>query len=216
MQQINKKQKTIIVVIVIIVIISICYYVYAKEEFNIEENDLETFENNNNNNQLEKQESETEKLEKIIVHIAGAVNKEGVIELEENSRISDAIEKAGGFREDADTANINLAYKIEDGMKIYIPIKGEEKIQEKTEEEKSVSSTQDKSTKNEENKTQIININTAKQEELETLPGIGSATAQKIIAYRKENGKFKTKEEIKNVSGIGEAKYNNIKEQIRI
>ena len=131
--------------------------------------------------------------------------QEGVYELDENSRISDAIEKAGGTKENADLSQINLAYKIEDGMRIYIPKKGElvqdkEKIEDKTQEVVTGKSTDITNTTsvntnlstNKKIKTDIekINLNKATQTELETLPGIGPSTAEKIIEYRKETLKI--------------------------
>ena len=135
--------------------------------------------------------------------------------------------KLGGINENADISNINLAYKLEDGMKIYIPT-----IQEKeknTSNNTNITDTQDlttqyvtassglidSSTKNSEtNQTTKVNINTATQSQLETLPGIGPSTASKIINYRKEKGNFKKIEDVKNVSGIGDSKFEKIKELI--
>ena len=128
--------------------------------------------------------------------------------LDEGSRIVDAIDAAGGLTENADITKINLVYVLEDGMKINIPNKTEEN-QEETE-------TQIQNDYGKENKGNKVNINTAKQTELETLPGIGPSLALKIINYRKENGNFKNKEDIKNVNGIGDSKYENIKEFIEI
>ena len=127
--------------------------------------------------------------------------------MQEGDRISSAIEKAGGTTEEADMSKINLAYELEDGMKIYIPKKGE--IQEneesdntqeyltssnQTEQENYLDSKESKST------TSKVNINKASQNELESLPGIGPSTASKIIKYREENKKFNSIEDIKKVS----------------
>lgn len=124
--------------------------------------------------------------------------------------------------------DINLAYKLEDGMKIYIPTKQEKENLEnsnKAQEDKTesyVTTSSGVSSKSEEieNKTSTqdvkVNINTATQAQLETLPGIGPSTAMKIITYRNENGKFTKIEEIKEVSGIGEAKLEKIKEFITV
>ena len=154
------------------------------------------------------------------MHVSGAVNKENVYELKENSRISDAIEKAGGLREDAYIDDINLAFKLEDGMKVHIPTK-----QEKEEELNSLYVISSSGLENQENTKgkgesiqsnvkNKVNINTATQAELETLPGIGSSTASKIIQYRNEKGRFNKIDEIKEVSGIGEAKFEKIKNYI--
>lgn len=220
MNKLNTNQKKLIF-IVILIIVAILIYIIIQQNNEFEENTVEnelipyseenkvaenTTENNTNENQ-------------IIIHITGAVNKEGVYTLKENSRISDAIDLAGGLREDADTSKINLAYHLEDGMKINIP-----SINDKNENENSYITSEmgiennDKanSDENEEVSNKKVNINTATKEELDTLPGIGESTAQKIINYRKENGKFSSIEEIKEVSGIGESKFENIKELICI
>ena len=216
MKYINKKTKILLIILISIIAIAVGYYTYKNEKESqnfIEEQNLEIEEN--------KQEESSKETEKIIVHVSGAVQNEGVIELEENSRIADAIEKAGGFREDAYTKDVNLAYKLEDGMKIYIPTM-EEKENEKTnvivesniETENNNSSYSNAS--DGKNTNSKVNINTASKEELDTLPGIGPSTAEKIINYRKENGKFKSIEGIKDVSGIGDSKYENIKDMIEI
>ena len=158
-----------------------------------------------------------EKTGKIMVHITGAVKREGVVTLEENSRVTDAVEAAGGLTEDADMSKVNLAYVLEDGVKIRIPSKNEQEkineIEELTEDEQFVENNNESKTKSENN---IVNINKATQTELETLPGIGPSIALKIISYREENGKFSSVEDLKNVNGIGENKYENIKNLISV
>ena len=184
----------------------------------------------NNENIKNKETNKTNK-NKIVIYIIGEIKKEGVYELEEDSRISDAIEKAGGVKESADLSQINLAYKIEDGLRIYIPKRGElvqnkEKIEDKTQEvvtgkstditNSTSSNTMLSTNKNSKTNIEKINLNKATQTELETLPGIGPSTAEKIIAYRKENGNIKNIEDIMNVNGIGESKYNKIKDLISV
>ena len=236
MIKINKKTLIIIITIIATALI-IAYMLFTKSNdetiTNLEE--IETKENDTQNNQKETNEN------KIIIHITGAIKKEGIYELKENSRIADAIEAAEGLTENANIQDINLAYVLEDGEKIHIQTKEEtkqsnsEEIEKKTDKttvyvtkntggtEKSASNTENTNnsgnTKNNNsttNKNEKININTATQAELETLPGIGPSTALKIINYRKENGKYKTIEDIKKVSGIGDSKYNKIKELIKI
>lgn len=209
MYNLKQKQKIILGIIIAIIIGCICYYVYAREE----ESTTENLENN-----LEIQEETTKEEysdETILVHVSGAVKKEGVIELKINSRISDAIEKAEGIREDACIEDINLAYKLEDGMKIHIPTK-QEKEEKKEEEYVTTLSGIHTNQEETEKKDTKVNINTATQTQLETLPGIGPSTAMKILDYRKEKGKFTKIEEIKEVGGIGEAKFNKIKDLITI
>lgn len=159
-------------------------------------------------------ESEDESLqdeEAIIVHVIGAVKNEGIVKVKENARINDVIEAAGGLTEDADLNNVNLAYVVEDGQKIYIPSISDNIDKENMENMVSQGAGVGITGEVSESESGLININTAGQEKLQELPGIGSSTALKIVTYRSENGKFKDIEDIKNVSGIGEAKYEQIK-----
>lgn len=226
MYELNKKQKIVILTLGVIIVIAFLYYIYTKYDDTVIS--TEEFEKENVIGNLEETEEVTKEEDtKIIVHVSGAVNKEGIVELEENSRISDAIDKAEGLKENADTKNINLAFKLEDGMKIYIPTIGESIAENEVNEnnnmidENSKYVTSESGVAQEENngqteekKSEKVNINKATQTELEGLPGIGPATAIKIINYRNENGKFKNIEDIKEVSGIGDAKYENIKDLI--
>ena len=172
------------------------------------------YQNNNNNEEITIQnvlttEDESEKIENetIKVYVTGEVKNQGVIELEQGSRIVDAIEKAGGQTEEANLKNVNLAYELEDGQKIYIPNKSEENTNEITDD--GVTGIDSK-----ENDT--ININKADEKELQELNGIGESLASSIIKYREDNGKFKNIEDLKNVPGIGESKFSNIKEKIKV
>ena len=210
MNHFNKKQKIIAIILITIIGIGIYCYTDAIENTNEEEieNVLEVAQTNTTKETEEKN---------IFVHIAGCVQKEGMLELSSNSRIADAIEKAGGITQEENKSDINLAYLLEDGMKIYIPNQNErQENNEKTKNTPKEENTPSMQIQDTNTKQDVININTATQEELDTLPGIGPATATKIIEYRKEKGKFKQKEEIKEVSGIGEAKYEKIKEYISI
>ena len=203
MQKINRKT---IIIILIIMAITLIYYIYSTKE----NEEIESFEQTN---EIIQNDTEMEEIkEKIKIHIAGAVNKEGLYELEEEQRIADAIEIAGGLKNDADLSDINLASKLEDGMKIYIPT-----VNETTNENINTENTYATQNSNTQEKaTDKININTASESELDTLPGIGPSTALKIIKYREETGKFKSIEDIKEVSGIGESKYEQIKDLIKI
>ena len=217
----NKKNKILLIVIVAIVAIISYYFIFDRKEewLNNQEQNLEIKEEIKTNDQIENNsnEQQLEKNENIIVHVSGAVNKEGIVELKNNSRIIDAIDKAGGLKDEADITNINLAYIIEDGMKIHIPSK-EEKESTIIVESNIDSGTVEQSNeiKSNNNKKLKININTATKTDLENLPGIGESTALKIIEYRKEKGKFKLIEDIKQVNGIGENKFNKIKELITV
>ena len=151
--------------------------------------------------------------EQIIVHITGAVKVPGIIKLKQGSRIEDAVEQAGGLTEDADISNVNLAYVLEDGVKITIPSNLNIEEQEIITDESGENIIDTEFYKENTIKGKI-NINKAKEDELLTLPGIGIELASRIISYREQNGKFSNIEEIKKVSGIGDSKYEKIKDLI--
>ena len=186
----------IIAIIGIIKIVDIYYQKNSKDQISISnfiENEKED-ENNNTN---------------IKVYITGEVKNQGVIELEEGARIADAIEKAGGKTEQANLKNVNLAYQLEDGQKIYIPNIND--IETEVIDDGASGIVGDTTAAQE-----IININKADENELQSLNGIGESLASSIVEYRKENGKFETIEDLKNVPGIGESKFENIKAYIKV
>lgn len=155
-----------------------------------------------------------EETEKIAIHVTGEVKKEGLIYLPLGSRVADAIKEAGGETKNADLSQINLAYQLQDGQKLYIPNKNEiisEYIISATGNTESEGSSSNNLKG--ENK---VNINTATQSELDQLPGIGPSIAQRIIDYREENGNFQKIEDVQNVKGIGDAKYEEIKDKITV
>lgn len=141
---------------------------------------------------------------KVVVHIGGAVKSPGLYYLPSDSRVADAIQAAGGPTSDADLDAINLASKVVDGSKVLVPSKVRELNDSITEE----------TFKTESSNTKKININTASAKELEELPGIGPALASRIVSYRETNGPFKSIEELKKVSGIGEKRFEAIKDLI--
>ena len=146
----------------------------------------------------------------VIVHITGAVPRPGIYALPEGSRVQDAIAAAGGFLAEAERTNINLAAFLIDGEKIDIPFaEGGSPVLPTPVGTNPVLPGSGTS-------TELVNINTASSQELETLPGIGPTTAQKIIEYREQNGEFVSIEEIINVSGIGPGLYERIKDLITV
>ena len=222
MRDLDKKQKIVVIAILVIIAGAILYYVYGNDEEQYK-NEILPYEENIIENTIEKTKTsemlEAEKEEEIIIYIAGEVNKEGVYNLPEGSRIADAIEQAEGLTEDAYTEDINLAYKLEDGMKIKIPNKSETQKQLEEQnaniEDSYITTESGASIKETQTKTiQKVNINTASQQELETLTGVGPSIASKIVEYRKQNGLFKTIDDIKNVSGIGDNKFESFKDEI--
>ncbi len=141
----------------------------------------------------------------IIVYITGAVPRPGVYALPKDARIQDAISAAGGFLAEADKSQINLAALLEDGQQLDIPyIEGSSPVLGTPVPEVDTST------------TELIDINIASSGELESLPGIGPTTAQKIIDYREQNGPFLSTEDIINVPGIGPGTYERIKDLITV
>lgn len=218
------KKKIFIIgaVIGIFMIGGILYYIFHNQEEYVDFEDLDTTLENGVENVVEdatqnniENNSEKEEENKIIVHISGQVANPGVISLKEGARVIDAIKEAGGLTNEADISKVNLAYILADAQKIYIPNINEKKetsIIEEGSKEQIVTGESSKQVAQEE--SIMVNINTASAEELQKLPGIGSSIANRIVAYRKENGKFNTIEEIQNVSGIGTSKFNKIKNNI--
>lgn len=153
----------------------------------------------------------------IMVHISGQVKNPGLLELKNGDRINDAVKLSGGLKEEADIDRINLARKVQDEEKIYIP-----KIGENLEAIEMVESTNNlfsdaslESITSSGSSSGKININTCTKEALISLPGIGEVTAGKIIAYREET-KFEKIEDIVKVSGIGDKKFAAIKDLISV
>lgn len=218
MQNINLKNKIIIAVGVIIIAITVGIYFYRttkdNSEIEITEDNLTTNTAVENNNEIVEEENNT-----IVVHITGEVNYPGVVVLKEGARVVDAIEAGGGETDEADLSSLNLAYMLSDGEKIYVPNK--EETSQESQEREYITSAKDNSEQSENGAKSTgtnfkININTAKQEELTQITGIGESTAKKIIEYRTQNGKFKSIEDIKNIPGIGDSKFNAMKEEITV
>lgn len=217
MQNINLKTKIIIVVGAIIIAITVGIYFYKTTKDNSE---IEITEDNLTTNTAVENSNETvEENNTIVVHITGEVNYPGVVVLKEGARVVDAIEAGGGETDKADLGSLNLAYMLSDGEKIYVPNK--EETSQENQEKEYITSAKDNSEQSENGakSTDInlkININTAKQEELTQITGVGESTAKKIIEYRTQNGKFKSIEDIKNIPGIGDSKFNAMKEEITV
>ena len=143
----------------------------------------------------------------IVVHITGAVPRPGVYALPEGARVQDVISAAGGFLAEANKEFINLAQVLEDGERLEIPYaEGFSPVIATPIPELIIPGSD----------SDLININTAASFELESLPGIGPTTAQKIIEYRDANGPFLSTEDIINVSGIGPGTYERIKDLITV
>ncbi len=225
LKNLNNKQKIIVVIIGLVLIILGFLFLYktfySEEPEIIIENEINEENKVEENIETESKIGIFESKKTVTVHVIGEVNTPGVVTLEEGARIIDAINAAGGKTEEADLSKINLAYVVEDGVQIYVPSITE--VANVGENEKNSYIREDAgegiiistATQEEgEEKQTKVNINTANLEKLQTLPGIGESTARKIIEYREQNGKFQTIEDIKNVTGIGDSKFNSLKDLI--
>lgn len=148
---------------------------------------------------------EASSLEKkeIFVYVCGCVKHPDVYRLPAEARATDAVKAAGGFTKEADREAWNLALPLEDGMQIDIP-----SVQEASAANQAAGQTNTQEGR--------ININTASEEELQTLPGIGQSRAKEIITYRESQGSFSSIEDIRNVSGIGDGIFTKIKDHITV
>lgn len=173
--------------------------------------------NNNTKNTMKISKVETSLNDKVTIYISGEVKNPGVVELKYDDRLGDGVDLCGGLTKDANLNGINLAMKIKDEGHYIIPKVGEETADTVTnDKDKAYISENNTSNKSEINNDNKININTADLSELDSLPGFGQVTAQKIIEYRQEHTKFNSIEELMNIKGIGEKKFNNVKDYIYV
>ena len=156
--------------------------------------------------EVRKEENE-ESLEQnlITVDVKGAVKSPGIYDLPVGSRVNDAVQKAGGLTEQADSKSLNLAQKVSDETLVYVPTKGEEASQQSGSGATSSTSKEKK-----------VNLNKASLEELKQVKGLGGKRAQDIIDHREANGKFKSVDELKKVSGIGDKTIEKLKDYVTV
>lgn len=189
-----KEHRFMILLLLVFIVAGLWYVFNHDEEYEVLNEGLwHNIQENETVDTANQQEQEVESI-KIIVDVKGAVKHPGVYEIEQNARVIDVIQQAGGTLADADVNAINLAAFLQDGQVVYIPRIGEENASWLTQGESiSVS-----------NNSALININRASASELEQLPGIGPSKAKAIIQYREEHGPFSDVQQLLNVSGIGE------------
>ena len=155
-------------------------------------------------NKEEKEESPEQDL--ITVDVKGAVKSPGIYDLPVGSRVHDAVQKAGGLTDEADSKSLNLAQKVSDEALVYVPSKGEEATSQQTASGTTPSSSKEKK----------VNLNKASLEELKQVKGLGGKRAQDIIDHREANGKFKSVDELKKVSGIGAKTIEKLKDYVTV
>ena len=152
----------------------------------------------------EKEESAEQDL--ITVDVKGAVKSPGIYDLPVGSRVHDAVQKAGGLTEEADSKSLNLAQKVSDEALVYVPTKGEEAASQQAASGTTPSTSKEKK----------VNLNRASLEELKQVKGLGGKRAQDIIDHREANGKFKSVDELKKVSGIGVKTIEKLKDYVTV
>ncbi|MDU5977458.1 competence protein [Finegoldia magna] len=208
----NFSKDKILIGIAIIVLVGFGYY--KSNSDNLNNNQIQTLVDTKSTESInEKSENNTQNRENnstTMCQIDGCVNKPGVYSFKKDDRIKDIVELAGGFTQDADTKSVNLAMKLKDEMKVYIPSKTETSKAQNNDRQSS-----DIVTIKDNNSSSLVNINTADSNKLQTLPGIGPSKAKKIIEFREKN-QFKKIEEIKNVDGIGDKTFESLKSLITI
>lgn len=208
----NFSKDKILIGIAIIVLVGFGYY--KSNSDNLNNNQIQTLVDTKSTESInEKSENNTQNIEDnstTMCQIDGCVNKPGVYSFKKDDRIKDIVKLAGGFTQDADTKNVNLAMKLKDEMKIHIPSKTETSKEQNNDTQSS-----DIVTIKDNNSSNLVNINTADSNKLQTLPGIGPSKAKKIIEFREKN-QFKKIEEIKNVDGIGDKTFESLKSLITI
>ena len=204
------KRERIVLLVVVFIVISVVVFKMGFKDFKKAEIEPLNFVSTINT------EENTEELDEeptlIMVHISGEVYKPGIVEIDLGKRLIDAIKLAGGLKKEADLDRINLAKKLIDEEKIYIPKLGEELNSDIIE---LLGTNSGNVNTNVSNSSGKININKCSQGELESLPGIGPVLAMRIIEYRNLNA-FTTIEDLKQVSGIGDKKYEALKDLITI
>ena len=142
----------------------------------------------------------------ITVDVKGAVKSPGIYDLPVGSRVNDAVQKAGGLTEQADSKLLNLAQKVSDEALVYVPTKGEETASQQAGSGTASSTSKEKK----------VNLNKASLEELKQVKGLGGKRAQDIIDHREANGKFKSVDELKKVSGIGAKTIEKLKDYVTV
>lgn len=162
---------------------------------------------------------QTQNAAEVYVDVKGAVKHPGIYKAEADDRVYDLIQEAGGFNENADRNQVNLAQKVKDEMVIEVPKKGEKAASAQTAPAAagiSAPASASSGTATSSEAAAQVNINTADQTQLETLPGIGPSKAAAIIEYREKNGPFQKPEDLKNVSGIGDQTFAKIENSITL
>lgn len=208
-------KKVFLILFGIIIILSSVIFVIYKNNYEEKEEVVDIFKEEDK--EETKEEEKEEEVSKVTVDIKGMINTPGVYEVDSTYRVNDVIELAGGLKEGADTSKINLAKLVKDEMTIIIY--STEEVEEEYKNRVCICNcpevTNDACIEEEES-NDLININTCTEDDLMSIKGIGKAKAEAIIKYREDNGNYSTIEDIKKVSGIGDALFEKIKVYITV
>ncbi|MCT3045726.1 MULTISPECIES: helix-hairpin-helix domain-containing protein [Leuconostoc] len=191
--------------IILFILAAITYCAYSHQTKEVPQTSLSS--SIASTSDVKKSESDDKNSSIVMVDVKGAVKKPGVYNITSFARVQTAIAQAGGTLEEADMQQVNLAQKLTDGQIVYVPMRGETSAAPVNNGSTSAVTTTD---------NEVINLNTATVVELQTLDGIGVKKAEQIIAYREEHGGFKSIEEIKQVSGIGEKRFEALKDKVTV
>ncbi|TDW45717.1 competence protein ComEA [Curtobacterium sp. PhB25] len=161
---------------------------------------------------------------RVVVHVLGAVERDGVVRLPPSSRVTDAIERAGGATADADLDRLNLARVLTDGERLYVPRVGEDEVPAALDPVdggaaaagSSGGSSTGAAAASGTGADSVVDLNSADQAALETLPGIGPGLAGRILAWRDEHGRFTAVEDLLDVSGIGDVRFAELRDRVRV
>lgn len=182
------------------------YFIFNRQEEEelLWETATETFEESTTETQASENAAQTE----IMVDVKGAIKKPGVYTLSTEARLNELILIAGGFTDEAEIRQLNLAEKLSDQQMIYVPNKEELEFKVETTQEVGVADSQTDSS--------LVNLNTADSMELQQLPGVGPAKAQAILSYREENGAFNSVDDLLQISGFGEKTVDKLREMVSL
>jgi competence protein ComEA len=203
------EHKIYLIIAVIIAFVTGYYFLEERKsssEINVEE--IVPTEINEEEEAAKPLENQIQETESLIVDVKGQVKMPGVYSSSQEERVIDVVQRAGGLTENADESKVNFAEHVQDAMVIYIPAKGEEGSvpQGLTSNPTDTGGT----------KQGKINLNKADENELQNLPGIGPSKAAAIMEYRVTNGPFKSVEDLKNISGIGDKTFDKLKDLITV
>ena len=207
-----KEYKIIVICAVLGLVLGAFFLLKPSSQTSVKETNLQTevsavSKDSSSEKEVKKEEKEESPEQDLItVDVKGAVKSPGIYDLPVGSRVHDAVQKAGGLTDEADSKSLNLAQKISDEALVYVPTKGEEAASQQATSGTSPSTSKDKK----------VNLNKASLEELKQVKGLGGKRAQDIIDHREANGKFKSVDELKKVSGIGAKTIEKLKDYVTV